>query len=159
MTRARNRPAHERNGFSAVEVLLALGIMGVILAALVPAARGWHDGGKFRATLETATALAEAVRQYRAATGSWPASWTDLSGRYLANASPATPWGASFTLSATTSYAEITTTVPLGSPPGGILPPISSLSSVSGGTQLTIRVPLPGEAVDLEFERKRLTGV
>jgi len=159
MIRSLKRLSHERNGFSAVELLLGLAITAVIVSAVVPAARGWHEGGKFRATLKTATGLAEAVRHYRAATGSWPASWTDLSGRYLTTLLPTNPWGAGFALSATTSYAEITTTVPLSSPPGGSLPAIASLSPVPGGARLTVRVALPGEAVDLEFERKRLTGV
>jgi type II secretory pathway pseudopilin PulG len=96
--------------------MLALAILGVLMGALVPAVRGWHEGGKFTATLKTAAALTEAVRQYRLATGSWPASWADLSGRYLATASPTTPWGGGFTLMSTARYAEITTTVPLGSP-------------------------------------------
>ncbi len=147
-----------RRGFSVIELMLALAILGVLMGALVPAVRGWHEGGKFTATLKTAAALTGAVRQYRLATGSWPASWADLSGRYLATASPTTPWGGSFTLTSTARYAEITTTVPLGSPPSGILPPMASLSAVAGGTQLTVRVPVPGEPADLEFERHRLTG-
>lgn len=145
-------------GFSAVELLLALGLMGVVLTLLLPAARGWHEGGKFRATLKTAAGLADSVRQYRQATGTWPAGWSDLSGRYLVATAPTTPWGASFTLTSTATYAEITTTVPLTSLPSGIAPKVASLTPVVGGTQLTVRVPLPGETADLEFERKRLTG-
>lgn len=148
----------ECRGFTLIELMLVLAIMGVSMAMLLPAASGWHEGGKFKATLKTAAGLAEAVRQYRQTTGTWPSGWAALSGRYLANTAPTTPWGASFALTSTASYAEITTTVPLTSPPSGIAPTVASLTAVVGGTQLTVRVPLPGDMADLEFERKRLTG-
>lgn len=148
----------DSRGFTLIELMLVLAIMGVSMAILLPAASGWHEGGKFRATLKTAAGLAEAVRQYRQANGTWPSGWAALSGRYLANTAPTTPWGASFALTSTASSAEITTTVPLSSPPSGILPKMASLSTIVGGTQLTVRVPLPGETADLEFERKRVSG-
>lgn len=145
-------------GFSVMELLLALGLVAVVLAALVPSARGWYEGGKFRATLKTAAGLAEAVRQYRATTGAWPATWNDLVGRYLPNGSPATAWGAGFTLTATANYAEITTIVPVTSPPSALVERFASVRSVPGGTEITVRVPVPGDATDLEYERKRLVG-
>ncbi len=141
-----------------VELLLVLAVLGVIMAAVLPAARGWHESGKFQATLKTATGLAEAVRQYRMATGAWPARWSDLSGRYLATSAPTTAWGASFTLTSTTSSAVITTPVPLSSAPSGLLPPVASLTAIAGGLGLTVRVAIPEEAADLVWERNRVSG-
>jgi len=146
------------HGFSLVELLLVLAVLGVIMAAVVPAARGGHESGKFQATLKTATGLAEAVRQYRMATGAWPARWSDLGGRYLATPAPTTAWGAPFTLTSTSGSAVITTTVPLHSAPNGLLPPVASLTAIAGGSQLTVGVAIPEEAADLVWERNRVSG-
>ncbi len=102
MTLGGDRLHRKSGGFSVLELTLALAIVGVLLAVLLPAAAGWQDSAKFKAALNTTAGLAQAIHQDREATGTWPTAWTDLSGRYLSTPSPTTTaWGGSFALTAT----------------------------------------------------------
>lgn len=51
----------ESRRFSMLEVTLALAIVGVLVAALLPATAGWQESANFKAALNTAAGLAQAV--------------------------------------------------------------------------------------------------
>ena len=145
-------------GFSLVEVMLAIAVMAVVFAAALPAAGGWFQTARLRATLTTATALAEAVGQYRMTNGAWPTAWSQLQGRYVASATPTTAWGDAFTVSAGANTATVTAPIPLGSVPSGLISPIATLTTTETGMQLTVQVLIPESAADLAWERNRVSG-
>lgn len=152
MTSRITRPA-----FTLLELMIALAVVAVLATAVLPGLKGRLDTGKLQATAASLNGLAEAVRQYRATTGAWPALWTDLSSRYLPSPTPTTAWGDAITLSSAGSLGQVTAPVPLTSPPTGLLPPLGTSAAVPG-TQWTAPVPIPGETADLALERNRLSG-
>jgi len=68
----------DQRGFTLVELLVVLAILGVIAALIVPNIMGNVDASKAKADNLTLETLNNAVYRYQAAEGSFPANENDL---------------------------------------------------------------------------------
>lgn len=96
-----------RAGFTLIEVLLVVAILG-ILATVVAVNLGGHgERARMRATRASISAISTAIDMYEIDTGRIPASLNNLvsgsgepnwNGPYLKGGVPADPWGTQFSL-------------------------------------------------------------
>jgi prepilin-type N-terminal cleavage/methylation domain-containing protein len=69
-------PGHprRRQGFTLLELIVVVGVIGILVALLFPAVNAARTKARERERDATKTALANAIIAYRAANGQWPVS-------------------------------------------------------------------------------------
>lgn len=91
-----------RRGFSLMELLAVVTILGIIAAIIVPRVTASSDAAKQKTCIYNAGHIHSAVERYRDATGNWPsADLNELDGNldYFPDGIPACPMsGAAYTL-------------------------------------------------------------
>lgn len=133
------------------QLLLTLTVVTLLLGATLPMAVGVFETMRLQATLTSATAVAQAAREFYQAEGAWPGSLMELQGRWLpGGAAPSTAWGAP--LAVTASRAQLTVEAPAPLAPAGRT---SAFLSRLGGEE-RLGIPPPSGQARLELERQRL---
>jgi general secretion pathway protein G len=69
---------HVKNGFTLVEMLIVLAIMGIVMAVATPAYFTYKRGAQKRATAANLRTIKQALETYRDDVGDYPASLRDL---------------------------------------------------------------------------------
>jgi general secretion pathway protein G len=99
-----NRPV-SRAGFTLVEVLLVVVILGILASVVVVSVGGKQKGAMIKATRASIAAICTAVDLYEVDTGKYPSSLQSLisgsgepnwNGPYLKGGLPADAWGTPF---------------------------------------------------------------
>ena len=70
-----------KSGFSLLEILIALAIIGAIMGALIPNLIGLTSRGSISATKSSLKVIDQAILLYKSDTGSYPNSLLDLNNR------------------------------------------------------------------------------
>lgn len=73
-----NRAYNARSGFTLVEMLIVLAIMGIVIAVAVPGYLTFTRGAQKRATVGTLRNIKLAMERYREDVGDYPSSLRDL---------------------------------------------------------------------------------
>ncbi len=85
------RQVSKRQGFSLLELLAVVVILGIIAAIVVPRVTVSSDTAKQRVNEHTAATLNSAIERYYVDTGGWPSALTDLVPAYLPDGVPTNP--------------------------------------------------------------------
>lgn len=119
---------HTRSGFTFIEIVIALAIVGLLGAVLVPGYMAWVERGKRQATDSTVKTLKTAIAQFNLDTNKYPRILTDLirrpadetiskkwRGPYVeADEIPEDSWGNSFVYRPTSDKFELYSHGPKG---------------------------------------------
>lgn len=85
--------ARRHAGFSLLEILAVVVILGIIAALLVPRISDTSDAARQNAKQHTVKALNSAIEQFYSETGSWPLELEELVPDYLPDGVPSPPDG------------------------------------------------------------------
>jgi len=94
-----------RAGFTLVEVLLVVVILGILASVVVVSVGGKQKGAMIKATRASISAICTAIDLYEVDTGKYPSSLQSLisssgepnwNGPYLKGGMPVDPWGTAF---------------------------------------------------------------
>jgi len=85
------RSHKKRRGFSLLELLAVVVILGIIAAVVVPRVTSSSDMAKQRVNDHTAASLNSAIERYYVNEGSWPTALSDLVPDYLPDGVPTNP--------------------------------------------------------------------
>lgn len=88
-----------RRGFSLLELLAVVVILGIIAAIVVPRVSTSSALAKQKVNLHNIATLNSAVERYYVNTGSWPSALTDLGTDYLPDGVPSVPTNSALTYS------------------------------------------------------------
>lgn len=97
-----------RRGFSLMELLLVVVIIGIVAATVVPRVSVSTDASRDTVQTHQMAHLNKLVELYFHHNGSYPAALTDLSPTYLPSGVPTPPHGGSYSLNAATHRVEHT---------------------------------------------------
>jgi len=106
----RNRRIRARSGFTLIEVLLVVAILGILAGVVVVNFSGKGKGARIKATRSSIAAICTAIGMYEVDTGRYPSSLQALvtsdgssnwQGPYLQGGVPADSWGTPFTYTQT----------------------------------------------------------
>ncbi len=86
-------PASSRSGFSLLELLAVVVILGIIAVIVVPRIAAPADTAKTNSKQHAVKTLNSAIEQYRVDEGDWPTSLKDLVPDYLPGGIPDPPDG------------------------------------------------------------------
>ena len=97
---------HLQAGFSFIELIVAIAILGLLMAVAVPAYMGWVERGRVRSTEATIQNIKTTIFQYNLDTGTYPRALRDLEvrpsdeaiarkwrGPYMQSVPEDDPWG------------------------------------------------------------------
>lgn len=87
--------ARRRCGFSLLEILAVVVILGIIAALVVPRTSFTSDAARESARKHTVGALNSAIEQFYTETGAWPTDLEELVPDYLPDGVPVPPAGTS----------------------------------------------------------------
>ena len=113
--RERNRTSSQRAGFTLIEVLLVVAILGILAGIVVVNFGGKQKGAMIKATRASIAAVCTAVDMYEVDTGTYPNSLQNLltssgepnwNGPYVRGELPTDAWGTplNYTKSSETAY-------------------------------------------------------
>jgi len=103
--KATREQTEKRGGFTLVEVLLVVAILGVLAAVIVPNLAGKQEKAMKKAARASIAGLSSAIDLYEVDTGRYPPSLNSLiqndgapnwSGPYIKGGLPLDPWGTQF---------------------------------------------------------------
>jgi prepilin-type N-terminal cleavage/methylation domain-containing protein len=141
-----------RAGFTLVEVALAMAILSVLAAAVIPVAIRQVELQFAQRTGREMSLIQEAAKWFYVDRRRWPTSISELqTGRYLNRSwNGRTPWGQSYTLRSTSSSFSISAPVPAGVA-GQVRQLVVMPSSASQGADVVVTstVPVPGREASL----------
>src|SRR5262249_24814182 len=80
MNTASNKPGHIRRGFTLIELVVVVLILGILAAVALPKFVGQSDSAKLNGTLQTLTVLRTAIDTFRVNNATYPAR-ANLNGR------------------------------------------------------------------------------
>lgn len=69
---------HNREGFTLIEILVVLGILGLLMAVLIPGTMYYIAQAKYTAANSKMQRIQAGIQMYNLATGKYPKSLTDL---------------------------------------------------------------------------------
>lgn len=95
-----------RRGFSLLELLAVVTILGVIAAIILYRVLGVTDGAKQKVQLHQIAELNMAIEHYYMDNEAWPSALTDLVPTYLPDGIPDPPTGGTYTINGGTHRAE-----------------------------------------------------
>lgn len=87
--RGRPRPRHDRNGFTVIELMLVVGILGILTAIALPAYRGYRERAQSADAATDISMIATQIGLYRNEFSDLP---TQLNQAIMAQL-PVDPWG------------------------------------------------------------------
>jgi len=118
MIKAINKMIKNKKGFTLVELIVVLAVLGIIAAIAVPRFTGIQENSKWKADIATANNIAKAAELYYANVGTAP-SLADLTPDYL-DVDPVPQYNGSsataFVLSMTGGQATVKYDTPSGTP-------------------------------------------
>lgn len=91
----------KRSGFSLIELLLVVTILGIIAAIVVPRVSASADKSEEKVREHQMSTMGAAVERYYLNEGSWPTDLTDLVPDYLPDGVPAAPGGGTYAIDGT----------------------------------------------------------
>ena len=106
--RSDNRRRVARAGFTLIEVLLVVAILGILATVVVVNFAGKADNARIKATRASIAAICTAIDMYEVDTGKFPSSMDNLvqasgepnwNGPYLKGGVPVDQWGTAFNYS------------------------------------------------------------
>jgi type II secretory pathway pseudopilin PulG len=135
-------------------VAVTLVVIGILLGAVAPLARGVWEAARWSATLTTLGTVARAAQLYADVTGSWPTGAADLQGRWIPPGAPVqTAWGAPVTLVPAGPRLDLAVSIP-----GPTRVAVSAWLLATGPGQYALTVPPASGHTRLRIERRRLGG-
>jgi len=108
MMRSKFSSHQRRRGFSLIELLLVVTILGIIAALVVPRVSTSTDMAAEKVRASHVAQLNGAIEQYYLTNGSWPTDLTDLVGTYLVDGVPTNPMGGPYSIDATSHRVTFT---------------------------------------------------
>jgi len=104
-----NRRLHNRKGFTLIELIVVIAILGILIAIAVPRLGGFTDTAEKNADEATARVIEGAAAMYYADQGDWPADIATLvTEKYLDKTPVRQQDGGVFDLSATDGQVTVT---------------------------------------------------
>jgi len=94
-----------RRGFSLLELLAVVTIIGIIAALIIYRVNGVVDGAKDKVQLHQISELNTAIEHYYMANEAWPASLNDLVPDHLPDGVPTSPNGDTYSIDPVTHRA------------------------------------------------------
>ncbi|MZQ97623.1 MAG: prepilin-type N-terminal cleavage/methylation domain-containing protein [Acidaminobacter sp.] len=83
MLRFFNKRLHNRKGFTLIELIVVIAILGILMLIAVPRLLGVREGAEIRADKASARTIASAIAIYEADTGTAEPAIADLIPEYL----------------------------------------------------------------------------
>lgn len=97
-----------RAGFSLLELLVVVLIIGIIASLIVPRIWVQTDNARDKVTDHHLATLNRSIELYQMDNNAWPTALTDLAPTYLPDGVPTPPHGGSYTINVTSHRAEHT---------------------------------------------------
>lgn len=142
VSRFKRHPGGVRRGFSMMEILVALGIMAVLTAVLVPALSSKARDGRTAAIAQTLQGLAQGIAEYKKATTRYPSTLQLLTTAPVAGSLDACGNSTTTFILWRGPYVSremLSTGTPMGD--GQIL---NALTRVTSGTQAFLQIKVTG---------------
>ncbi|MCG8450753.1 MAG: prepilin-type N-terminal cleavage/methylation domain-containing protein [Pirellulales bacterium] len=98
----------KKKGFSLLELLAVVTILGIIAAIIVPRVTVSSDSAKAKVQSHQIATLNAAIERYYIDNNSWPTALSDLVTNYVPDGIPTPPQGGSYGLNTTTNRVTYT---------------------------------------------------
>jgi general secretion pathway protein G len=103
-----SKRAYRRLGFSLIELLLVITILGILAALVIPRIQAPADTAKVKVRTHQIAELNTLIETYYVQVGSWPTVLTDLVPNYLPDGVPVDPSGGSYSINGTSHRVDYT---------------------------------------------------